>query len=61
LCLNESLTLEVKERIKLGLGKQVHHDPEKLLEKYARQQKEIADLRDRLKTILAEALNREGD
>jgi type I restriction enzyme M protein len=42
------------------VGEQVNHDPEKLLKKYGRQQKEIAELRDRLKTILAEALNREG-
>ena len=43
------------------VGETVNHDPEKLLKKYARQQTEIGELRDRLKTILAEALNREGD
>ena len=38
----------------------VHHDPDKLLKKYARQQQEIAELHDQLKTILAEALNNGG-
>ena len=39
---------------------QVNHDPDKLLKKYARQQKEIAVLRDKLKGILAEALDNGG-
>lgn len=39
---------------------QINHDPRKLLKKYARQQQEIAQLRDRLKGILAEALNNGG-
>jgi len=42
------------------VGEQINHDPDELLEKYAGQQREIADLRDRLKTILAEALNNGG-
>jgi type I restriction enzyme M protein len=41
------------------VGEQISHDPDKLLEKYAEQQKEIAHLRDELKSILAEALTRE--
>ncbi|MEA2108510.1 MAG: class I SAM-dependent DNA methyltransferase [Pseudomonadota bacterium] len=36
---------------------QLNHDPDELLEKYAKQQQEIQNLRDQLKTILAEALN----
>ncbi len=39
---------------------QVSHDPDELLETYARQQQEISALRDRLKAILAEALNNGG-
>jgi len=39
---------------------QVNHDPDKLIEKYARQQQDISSLRDQLKTILAEALNNGG-
>ena len=39
------------------VGEQINHDPDKLLEKYAKQQQEISGLRDQLKTILAEALN----
>lgn len=34
-----------------------HHDPQELLDKYEKQQQEIAILRDQLKIILAEALN----
>lgn len=41
------------------VGEQISHDPDKLLKKYAAQQKGIAKLRDRLKSILAEALSRE--
>lgn len=41
------------------VGEQINHDPDKLLKKYAKQQKEISGLRDQLKTILAEALNNE--
>jgi len=39
---------------------QINHDPDKLIEKYARQQQDISSLRDQLKTILAEALNNGG-
>lgn len=39
-------------------GEQINHDPEELLTLYARQQAEIQELRDQLKTILGEALNR---
>ncbi len=42
------------------VGEQVNHDPGKLLEKYAKQQQEISGLRDKLKTILADALNNGG-
>jgi len=42
------------------VAEQVNHDPDKLLKKYAQQQKEIANLRDQLKSILAEALNNGG-
>lgn len=38
----------------------ISHDPDELLEKYTNQQKEISELRDRLKTILAEALSGRG-
>lgn len=39
------------------VGEQTSHDPNELLNIYARQQKEIQSLRDQLKTILAAALN----
>ena len=39
------------------VGEQISHDPDELLRKYARQQEKIAGLRERLKAILAEALN----
>jgi len=39
---------------------QVNHDPHELLKKYSKQQQDIAQLRDRLKSILAEALNGGG-
>lgn len=42
------------------VGEQISHDPDELLEKYTNQQKEISELRDRLKTILAEALSGRG-
>jgi type I restriction enzyme M protein len=42
------------------VGEQISHDPDELLKKYAKQQEEISDLRDQLKTILAEALNGGG-
>ena len=40
------------------VGEQISHDPDALLQLYATQQREIAQLRDQLKTILSEALNR---
>ena len=42
------------------VAEQVSHDPDKLLETYAGQRQEISALRDRLKAILAEALNNGG-
>ena len=42
------------------VGEQISHDPDVLLQKYAEQQRDIAKLRDRLKTILAEALKGNG-
>jgi hypothetical protein len=39
------------------VGEQISHDPDELLKKYSKQQKEITNLRDQLKTILAAALN----
>lgn len=38
------------------IGEQISHDPEELLANYAKQQQEIQQLRDQLKSILAEAL-----
>ena len=40
------------------IGESVSHDPAELLATYARQQSEIQDLRDQLKSILSEALSR---
>jgi len=42
------------------VAEQVSYDPDELLEKYAKQQREISRLRGQLKIILAEALNGEG-
>jgi len=42
------------------IAEQANHDPDELLHKYAKQQQEIAGVRDQLKTILAEALNNGG-
>lgn len=39
------------------VGEQINHDPDELLQKYAKQQQEIKGLRNQLKAILAEALN----
>ena len=39
------------------VGEQIIHDPDMLLQKYAKQQQDISKLRDQLKNILAEALN----
>jgi len=40
------------------VGKQVSHDPAQLLADYARMQAGIRDLREQLKAVLAEALER---
>ncbi|MNY19150.1 putative type I restriction enzymeP M protein [compost metagenome] len=40
------------------IGEQISHDPEKLLSNYTALQGEISDLRDQLKAVLAEALER---
>ena len=40
------------------VGKQVSHDPAQLLADYARMQAGIHDLREQLKAVLAEALER---
>jgi type I restriction enzyme M protein len=42
------------------VGDQISHDPDELLKKYATQQKEITAIRDKLKTILADALDGSG-
>jgi len=42
------------------VGEQVSHDPQELLEKYAKQKKEIASIHDQLKTILGDALSNGG-
>ncbi|QPJ64827.1 MAG: N-6 DNA methylase [Candidatus Nitrohelix vancouverensis] len=42
------------------IGEQVQHNPEKLLTAYQSQQKTIQNLRDQLKDILSEALNRKN-
>jgi type I restriction enzyme M protein len=41
------------------IGQQICHDPDELLGKYAQLQGEIIDLRDQLKAVLAEALERQ--
>lgn len=41
------------------VGEQVSHDPDELLRKYATLHDEISDLRDQLKAVLAEALERQ--
>ena len=42
------------------IGEQITHDPDVLLQKYAKQQQDISQLRDQLKSILAVALNGKG-
>ena len=42
------------------VGEQISHDPDELLRKYASLQDEISDLRDQLKAVLAEALERQA-
>ncbi|MNE88578.1 hypothetical protein D3C80_1859000 [compost metagenome] len=41
------------------IGEQTSHDPDELLRSYAALQDEISDLRDQLKVILAEVLERQ--
>ena len=43
------------------VGEQISHDPDELLEKYAKQQEDISGLRDQLKTILSDALSDNGE
>ncbi|MGJ0515836.1 MAG: N-6 DNA methylase [Methylomicrobium sp.] len=40
------------------VGEQISHDPDELLQRYAQQQQEIGQLRDQLKQVLQEALQR---
>jgi len=54
---NRNYNLDIKNP---HVAEETNHDPDKLLKKYANQQKEIAELREQLKTILAEALNNGG-
>ena len=42
------------------VGEQITHDPDELLALYNKEQGEITNLRNQLKTILAEALNKDG-
>jgi type I restriction enzyme M protein len=42
------------------IGEQTNHDPDTLLQHYAKQQQDIAQLRDQLKNILQQALGREA-
>ncbi|MCY1544815.1 hypothetical protein D9M68_807210 [compost metagenome] len=41
------------------IGEQISHDPDELLRNYAALKGEIGDLRDQLKAVLAEALERD--
>ena len=51
---NRNYNLDIKNP---HVEEMTQHDPQELLEQYARQQQEIAGLRDELKTILAAALS----
>jgi len=51
--INRNYNLDIKNP---HIGEQINHDPEQLLTDYQQQQTEIQDLRDQLKTILADAL-----
>lgn len=42
------------------VGEQANHDPDELLEKYEKKQAEIQEIRDQLKSILADALSANG-
>ena len=42
------------------IGERISHDPDELLRNYAALQDEISDLRDQLKAVLAEALERQA-
>jgi type I restriction enzyme M protein len=54
---NRNYNLDIKNP---HVGDQVSHDPKELLKKYFDQQKNIANLRNQLKTILDEALSKGG-
>jgi type I restriction enzyme M protein len=41
------------------IGEQISHDPDQLLRDYSSLQGEISDLREQLKAVLAEALERQ--
>lgn len=41
------------------VGEQISHDPDELLQRYAQQQEDIGQLRDQLKAVLQQALQRE--
>jgi len=41
------------------VGEQISHDPDELLQRYAQQQQDIGQLRDQLKAVLQQALQRE--
>jgi len=43
------------------VGEQISHDPDELLAQYTKEQNEISNLRNQLKTILAEALTKGGE
>lgn len=43
------------------VGEQISHDPDELLAQYTEEQKEISNLRNQLKSILAEALTKGGE
>lgn len=63
-CLEGQLRLSARPQLEPGLqephvGEQVSHDPEELLRNYAALQGEIGELRDQLKAVLAEALERQ--
>jgi len=42
------------------VGEQVNHDPDLLLQRYKKEQENISDLRNQLKSILEEALTKMG-
>ena len=42
-------------------GEQINHDPDELLAKYEQRQAEVQEIRNQLRDILADALNRNTD